>query len=94
MPIYEYECARCQKRFERLQRLSDPVVTACPSCGGAVHKMFSVPALQFKGSGFYTTDYAHRSGGSVSSEGKAASEPGKAPSAPEPKKAAGGSTHE
>jgi putative FmdB family regulatory protein len=76
MPIYEYECARCQKRFERLQRLSDPLVTACPTCGGSVHKQFSVPALQFKGSGFYKTDYAHRPGGSVSSEGKA-SEPAK-----------------
>lgn len=71
MPIYEYECVRCHKRFEQLQRLSDPLVTACPTCGGAVHKQFSVPALQFKGSGFYKTDYAHRPGGSVSSEGKA-----------------------
>jgi putative FmdB family regulatory protein len=86
MPIYEYECARCNQRFERLQRLSDPVLTACPNCGGVVHKMFSVPALQFKGSGFYKTDYARGSSGSVSSEGKARSEPVKA----ESKKAASG----
>jgi putative FmdB family regulatory protein len=72
MPIYEYECDLCRQRFERLQRLNDPLLTACPKCGGAVHKQFSVPALQFKGSGFYITDYAHRSGGSVSSEKKPA----------------------
>ncbi len=90
MPIYEYECARCHKRFEKLQRLSDPLVTACPACGGAVHKQFSVPALQFKGSGFYTTDYAHRPGGSVSSEGKT-SAPAKESKA-ETKAVPGGST--
>ena len=67
MPIYEYECVLCHQRFERLQRLSDPQVSSCPSCGGAVHKRFSVPALQFKGSGFYITDYARKPGGSVGS---------------------------
>lgn len=98
MPIYEYECVRCHQRFERLQRLSDPLVTACPSCGGAVHKQFSVPALQFKGTGFYTTDYAHRSGGSVTSEAKPAPAKAKAESKAEsaagPKTASGGSNHE
>ncbi len=73
MPIYEYKCDKCNQRFERLQRLSDPMITVCPNCGGAVHKMFSVPALQFKGSGFYVTDYAHRSGGSAPSKPKSAS---------------------
>jgi putative FmdB family regulatory protein len=61
MPIYEYECVDCHKRFERLQRLSDPLVTVCPSCGGGVHKAFSVPAIQFKGSGWYVTDYGRAS---------------------------------
>lgn len=90
MPIYEYECVRCHQRFERLQRLSDPLLTACPSCGGAVHKQFSVPALQFKGSGFYTTDYARRPSGSVTSEVKPSASSAKA----EPKGASGGSSHE
>lgn len=72
MPIYEYECDACHQRFERLQRLSDPAMTACPRCGGAVHKQFSVPALQFKGSGWYVTDYARRSSGSASSDKKPA----------------------
>ena len=70
MPIYEYECDLCHRRFERLQKLADPVVKSCPSCGGPVHKQFSVPALQFKGSGFYATDYAHRSTGASSSSVK------------------------
>jgi len=82
MPIYEYECAHCQQRFERLQKISDPLMTVCPRCGGAVHKRFSVPALQFKGSGFYVNDYARR--GTVASEPKPAS-------APEAKAASGGS---
>ncbi|MEW5764858.1 MAG: FmdB family zinc ribbon protein [Acidobacteriota bacterium] len=69
MPIYEYECELCRRRFERIQKLSDPLVTSCPNCGGSVHKMFSVPALQFKGSGFYVTDYARPAGGGASSEG-------------------------
>lgn len=78
MPIYEYECVRCHQRFERLQRLSDPQVSSCPSCGGAVHKRFSVPALQFKGSGFYITDYARKSSGSVGpSEAKSSSKEAK-----------------
>ncbi len=65
MPIYEYECVDCNKRFERLQRLSDPLLTVCPSCGGGVHKAFSVPAIQFKGSGWYVTDYGKDSGRST-----------------------------
>lgn len=86
MPIYEYECAHCQQRFERLQRLSDPLLRVCPRCGGAVHKRFSVPALQFKGSGFYVTDYAKRGSGSVSSDSK--------PSASSETKASAGGSHD
>ena len=58
MPLYEYLCRSCSHRFERIQKFSDPPVTECPSCGGAVDKLFSSPAIQFKGSGFYITDYA------------------------------------
>jgi putative FmdB family regulatory protein len=62
MPLYEYECEACQKRFERIQKFSDPHVDVCPNCGkGPVRKLLSSPAIQFKGSGFYITDYAKKS---------------------------------
>jgi putative FmdB family regulatory protein len=58
VPIYEYECESCDKRFELIQKFSDKPVKKCPKCGGAVHKILSAPALVFKGSGWYVTDYA------------------------------------
>ena len=58
MPLYEYECGACGHRFERIQKFSDPPVDVCPECGGAVHKLMSSPAVQFKGTGWYVTDYA------------------------------------
>ena len=58
MPLYEYECDACRHRFELIQKFSDPPVEKCPSCGGTVHKLQSAPAIQFKGAGFYITDYA------------------------------------
>jgi putative FmdB family regulatory protein len=60
MPLYEYECSRCGKRFELLQKFSDPPTAPC-ACGGAAHRQLSAPAVQFKGSGFYATDYARKS---------------------------------
>jgi len=57
MPLYEYECFVCSKRFERIQRVSDDPVKTCPECDGAVRRLLSAPALQFKGSGWYVTDY-------------------------------------
>jgi putative FmdB family regulatory protein len=57
MPLYEYQCDACGRRFERIQKFSDPLETVCPTCGGAVRKLLSSPAIQFKGSGFYITDY-------------------------------------
>jgi putative FmdB family regulatory protein len=78
MPLYEYECDACRRRFEKLQRVTDPLLTACPKCGGAVHKKFSVPALQFKGSGFYITDYGRRgstSGGDATAKTEGAKKP-------------------
>ncbi len=60
MPLFEYECALCGKRFELLQKFSDPLTTAC-ACGGTAHRQLSAPAIQFKGSGFYATDYARKS---------------------------------
>ena len=61
MPLYEYQCDACSNRFERIQKFSDPPVETCPSCGGAVRKLLSSPAIQFKGSGWYITDYARKS---------------------------------
>ena len=58
VPIYEYECESCDERFELMQKFSDKPVKKCPKCGGAVHKMLSAPALLFKGTGWYVTDYA------------------------------------
>ena len=66
MPLYEYECDACGVRFERIQKFSDPPVEKCPTCDGKVRKLLSSPAIQFKGSGWYITDYAKK-GGSVDS---------------------------
>src|SRR4029077_6121233 len=60
MPLYEYECDACSHRFEKIQKFSDPLEDTCPKCGGHVHKLMSSPAIAFKGSGFYITDYAKK----------------------------------
>jgi putative FmdB family regulatory protein len=61
MPLYEYECKKCGHRFEKIQKFSDRMVKKCPECGGVVEQMISAPAVQFKGSGWYVTDYAKKS---------------------------------
>jgi putative FmdB family regulatory protein len=63
MPLYEYECEKCGHRFEKIQKFSDPPETACPKCGGAVHKLIAAPAFQLKGTGWYITDYARKNSG-------------------------------
>jgi putative FmdB family regulatory protein len=63
MPLYEYQCEACEQRFERIQKFSDPPVETCPACSGRVRKLLSSPAIQFKGSGWYITDYAKKGGG-------------------------------
>lgn len=67
MPLYEYQCDACGHRFEVIQKFSDAPIETCPKCGGAVAKLLSSPAIQFKGSGWYITDYARagKSEGSV-----------------------------
>ena len=61
MPLYEYQCKACHHRFEKIQKFSDPLVTECPECGeDEVEQMISAPAVQFKGSGWYVTDYAKK----------------------------------
>jgi putative FmdB family regulatory protein len=71
IPLYEYECEACHHRFEKIQKFSDPLVDVCPVCGGPVKKLFSSPAFQFKGTGFYATDY--KKSGSDSGGGKGSS---------------------
>ena len=60
MPLYEYQCEACDHRFEQIRKFSDPPLTVCPACGGAVRKLVSSPAIQFKGTGWYVTDYAKK----------------------------------
>ncbi len=60
MPLYEYECDSCGHRFEVIQKFSDAPIDKCPKCGSTVHKLMSSPAIQFKGSGWYITDYAKK----------------------------------
>ncbi len=76
MPLYEYHCQKCGHRFEKIQKFSDPLVKKCPECGGKVEQVISAPAVQFKGSGWYVTDYAKKSGAGAS--GKNGSESVKA----------------
>jgi putative FmdB family regulatory protein len=66
VPLYEYQCKKCKHRFEKIQKFSDPHVKKCPECGGPVEQLLSVPAVQFKGTGWYVTDYARKSGPSDS----------------------------
>lgn len=75
MPLYEYQCAACGHRFEVIQKYSDAHIEVCPKCGGAVRKLISSPAIQFKGSGFYLTDYGRgtKTESATTSGGKASS---------------------
>ena len=73
MPLYEYECDACSRRFEVIQKFSDPPVDVCKECGkGPVRRLLSSPAIQFKGSGWYVTDYAQKGKSDSSSQGPAA----------------------
>ena len=75
MPLYEYQCDECAHRFEVIQKFSDAPIEVCPKCGGPVKKLLSSPAIQFKGSGWYITDYARKGGGGESkAEGGAATD--------------------
>ena len=57
MPLYEYQCKKCKHRFEKIQKFSDPPARKCPECGGPLEQLLHAPAVQFKGSGWYVTDY-------------------------------------
>ncbi|MCY4662414.1 MAG: hypothetical protein OXF93_21790 [Acidobacteria bacterium] len=69
MPLYEYECEECGHRFERIRKFSDEPLSTCPACSGPVRKLLSAPAIQFKGTGWYVTDYARKPGDGKSAEG-------------------------
>jgi putative FmdB family regulatory protein len=88
MPLYEYQCKKCHHRFERIVKFSDKPIKKCPDCGGQVEQMISAPAVQFKGSGWYVTDYAKKgsTAASSSSDGETAAKDTSKDSAKETKK--------
>lgn len=85
MPIYEYKCQSCGERYEKLQKLNDPPCKKCPRCGGLLRKLISSPAIQFKGNGFYITDYGKKN--SPGSERKSKEPPAAKSESPSEKKA-------
>jgi putative FmdB family regulatory protein len=94
MPLYEYQCGKCSHRFEKIQKFTDPAPDACPVCGeGPVTKLPSSPAIQFKGTGWYITDYAKKSGTDAGKTGSGEkSDGGSSNSTSESKSDSGGKT--
>jgi putative FmdB family regulatory protein len=77
VPLYEYQCKSCHTLTERIQKFSDPPLTVCPHCGGELEQLLSAPAVQFKGAGWYVTDYARKgSGGGSPKDGKSTGDSG------------------
>jgi putative FmdB family regulatory protein len=75
VPLYEYECGSCGKRFEVIQKFSDEPLSACKFCGGPATRLVSSPAVHFKGTGWYVTDYARKStGAAATADGKSKKE--------------------
>jgi putative FmdB family regulatory protein len=74
MPNYEYLCKDCGHRFEQIRKFSDKQLRKCPECGGVIEQVISAPAVQFKGSGWYVTDYAKKGAGSSASASSSSSE--------------------
>jgi len=75
LPLYEYQCKQCHSLTERIQKFSDPPLAICPHCGGELEQTITAPTVQFKGSGWYVTDYAKKSskGGPSSGNGSSSS---------------------
>ncbi|HEY1482407.1 MAG TPA: FmdB family zinc ribbon protein [Candidatus Acidoferrum sp.] len=67
MPLYEYECEKCHRRTEKIENVNGPHLKKCPQCGGKVERLVSSSAIQFKGSGWYVTDYAGKKSSSTES---------------------------
>jgi putative FmdB family regulatory protein len=70
VPLFEYECQKCGQRTEKIEKSDGPFLKKCPKCGGKVERLISAPAIQFKGSGWYVTDYGKSSSGSGKERGK------------------------
>lgn len=73
MPLYEYECRKCNAHTEVIQKMTDKPLTKCRKCGGRLEKLLSAPAIQFKGAGWYVTDYANKKSGETKEEKTSAS---------------------
>ena len=74
MPLYEYKCLKCGRHTEKIENVSGPHLKKCPHCGGKVERLIVAPAIQFKGAGWYVTDYAGKSKDGGSAEEKPAAE--------------------
>ena len=74
MPLYEYQCKKCKHKFEKIQKFSDRPIRKCPECGGPVEKIQHAPAVQFKGSGWYVTDYGGKGDKSEKSKPEASAD--------------------
>ena len=82
MPLYEYECEKCHRRTEKIEAVNGPHLKKCPHCGGKVERLVSSPAIQFKGTGWYVTDYAGKKssgsdGGSAATKSESQESSGK-----------------
>jgi len=86
VPLYEYQCKKCKHRFEKIRKFSDPPIKKCPQCGGPVEQLLHAPAVQFKGSGWYVTDYAGKKPEAATNNSDGSSDkPEKKETAPSPK---------
>ena len=83
LPLYEYVCSQCGQHIEKIQKFSDHPLTKCEKCGGKLKRLVSSPAIQFKGSGWYVTDYSRKPSGATAntSAGSGVGDKGKAPEA-------------
>jgi putative FmdB family regulatory protein len=68
LPLYEYKCGKCGHQFEKIENISASTIKKCPQCGGKAERMLAAPAIQFKGSGWYVTDYAGKNAGGNKSD--------------------------
>jgi len=75
VPLYEYKCKKCNHKFERIRQFSDPPITTCPKCKGKVEQLLSAPAVRFKGTGWYVTDYPKKSSAPPSGSDDGGGEP-------------------
>lgn len=81
MPLFEYQCQKCGVKIEKIQKFSAPTFAKCETCGGKIERLLSSPAIQFKGTGWYITDYARKSSTPAGSNGSASKSEGKTESA-------------